>query len=175
QAKTINGNHITADRIDARVLVQDGTTITDLIAANAATDASGAFGDGGVGVGGSNTAVIQIAVNNPSGAPIIIFGDIFASVTANSGFSGGNYDSSMTMWLDRNGTTLRTQSISISLYYSGTGPGSSSTNRDTFTMGYYDASPGSGVITYTIYGRKGGNSGSAQASKRFLAALVKKR
>ena len=165
-AGTITATHITAAKIDADQILQNGTTITDLIAANAATDSAGSYTAGATTIGTSLVVVGSISISNPYGSPIIVWCDAYGAIAGSSTF-----DVTLDISLRRNSGVLRTTQLRNN---------STGSERRVASFNYYDAAPGAGTITYDIVALRSSGSGSgfvtvSEVSQRFLAAMVRKR
>lgn len=172
--RNLDADNITANRIDAKLILQDGTAITDLIAANAVTDIFAASTDAYVDIinTSSEVTIQTLTVSNPKGARTVL----------STAFEMKCRPVGDTTWalyvirIKRNGTTI----YSFTRRYHPQ-DASSGDVFYTFDLLRVDASPGAGTHTYTIttdYRSLYSNTPSgatAQAGFRNMTAIVAKK
>lgn len=176
-AGTITASHISAGKINATQILQNGTTITDLIAANAVTQGAAAFSAGGGSVGaGASAVALTISISNPTGSPITIAADCMGYAYVQSTANSGTKNSTTTITLTRNGVGLRSRAVTATAS-STTNQAVTASREDFFSLSFADDSPGAGTITYDLV--ISANSAAAfqtnQVYQMFLSALVRKR
>ena len=139
--RNLTGENIFAIRINAIELRQDGKLITEMVEANAITDATqNSPSSSWTYIGDGNTAVASHKIYAKGGRVLIdasFYQEWNTSEGPNSAWFGY-----LDFWVDRNGTEIEGSRRSIYVDDSFTG-------HETWPVQDYD--PGTGDVTYTIY------------------------
>lgn len=136
-AGSITAEKITASKIDADEILQDGTLITDLIAANAVTSVGSAFSeDIEVDEDADEEVTVQTLAFTPTDGEVIISGMIDVGGVNSSG-SNADYH----FRLKRAGSEIIGYQRSVS---------DNGVIAFTLPFSYVDTSPGTSEVTWTI-------------------------
>lgn len=129
--KDLDAVNITAAKIDAGLILQNGTTITGLIAANAVNGWAGSKGSTGTYSGASNQ-VLHTYVHTPNGGACLVMSTFMARVTT-TGTETVNF------YLKRDGVTVDWLPLILD-----------DIPASTVALSYMDNSPGTAAVTWTV-------------------------
>lgn len=158
--KDLDAGNITAAKIDAGLILQDGTAITTLIAANATTVINSAYDDNvnitdGTPVTGSGAAVTMVTMSlTPVNGTVVILSSGHIGTDA---WGNGNAYGIVRLELLRAGSVVAT----VDVFYDE--DGTNLPRNGAWNLAYRDTSPGTSAVTWLIRGYATGAGGSQWA------------